>query len=324
MCDAIIDHLWDDLGALKACSLTCRNWNPSARNHLFYSMTLDGFWKINEFDKFIHENPSFASLVREFHLDTTFINTLANHNDRSSWWTSSRHHLGRNPNSSHHIRANEQIVRISQKLHNVHSLRLEAIQSVTRPALKEETLFSVLSMPRNLRRIRMVHMDWEDIEKILRFLRISPTSACATISVDNTKINFSYSFAMSAQNIPTTSDLSPAGQLDRITIVERLSFFCHALETCVIMEALHALSCAIRPRSLIIRVSDLHLMSEIMRDEEDLEILELHDGKDGLVGDSEYKNFHIGEMYLNLRRFLPGLVQLAPFEGSIHQIYELA
>lgn len=40
--EQIIDHLWDDLAALFACSLTCRSWIPASRVHIFRELTLSG------------------------------------------------------------------------------------------------------------------------------------------------------------------------------------------------------------------------------------------------------------------------------------------
>lgn len=42
MWDNIIDHLWDDLPALAACTLVCHAWRPSARRHLFHTVFLEG------------------------------------------------------------------------------------------------------------------------------------------------------------------------------------------------------------------------------------------------------------------------------------------
>ncbi|KAH9924359.1 hypothetical protein B0H21DRAFT_764787 [Amylocystis lapponica] len=41
MCDRIVDHLWNDRTALRACSLTCRSWLPTARLHLFHTVRVD-------------------------------------------------------------------------------------------------------------------------------------------------------------------------------------------------------------------------------------------------------------------------------------------
>ncbi|KAH9926783.1 uncharacterized protein B0H18DRAFT_1005544 [Fomitopsis serialis] len=38
--DHVIDHLWDDSPALWACSLTCREWVPETRHHLFTKVHL--------------------------------------------------------------------------------------------------------------------------------------------------------------------------------------------------------------------------------------------------------------------------------------------
>ncbi|KAL6305965.1 hypothetical protein BKA93DRAFT_189788 [Sparassis latifolia] len=40
--DFIIDYLWEDLWALRACSLTCRAWLPTTRLHMFNSVYLSG------------------------------------------------------------------------------------------------------------------------------------------------------------------------------------------------------------------------------------------------------------------------------------------
>ena len=36
----IIDHLWDDVQALRSCSLTCRAWLPRSRFHLLYAIRI--------------------------------------------------------------------------------------------------------------------------------------------------------------------------------------------------------------------------------------------------------------------------------------------
>ena len=38
--DHVIDHLWSSPNTLKACSLTCKAWYPSARMHLFRTIKL--------------------------------------------------------------------------------------------------------------------------------------------------------------------------------------------------------------------------------------------------------------------------------------------
>ncbi|KAI0940894.1 hypothetical protein AcV7_003146 [Taiwanofungus camphoratus] len=40
ICDHILDHLWDDRAALEACSLTCPEWLPTTRFHLFHSICI--------------------------------------------------------------------------------------------------------------------------------------------------------------------------------------------------------------------------------------------------------------------------------------------
>ncbi|TFK43060.1 hypothetical protein BDQ12DRAFT_674322 [Crucibulum laeve] len=41
ICDSIIDHLWDDLPSLSACSLVCRDWTHRSRYHFFYDIRLE-------------------------------------------------------------------------------------------------------------------------------------------------------------------------------------------------------------------------------------------------------------------------------------------
>ena len=40
LCDETIDYLWDDVDALRACSLTCQAWLPASRFHLFRNLRL--------------------------------------------------------------------------------------------------------------------------------------------------------------------------------------------------------------------------------------------------------------------------------------------
>ena len=65
LCDHIIDHLWDDLSALRACSLTCKDWLPSSRFHLFRNVRLRHADDVQRFRALLASTPSVALCVRK-------------------------------------------------------------------------------------------------------------------------------------------------------------------------------------------------------------------------------------------------------------------
>ncbi|KDQ55260.1 hypothetical protein JAAARDRAFT_196108 [Jaapia argillacea MUCL 33604] len=65
--DIIIDNLDDDLEALRACSLTCRDWLPFSRKHLFDTLALENL-DFCQLPVFILSNPLLAQNVRNLRL----------------------------------------------------------------------------------------------------------------------------------------------------------------------------------------------------------------------------------------------------------------
>ncbi|KAI1791714.1 hypothetical protein LXA43DRAFT_920061 [Ganoderma leucocontextum] len=72
LCDQTIDHLWDDLDALRACSLTCKDWLPSSRYHLFRNVRLRHSDDVTRFRALIKSNPSIAPCVRKLSLSAEY------------------------------------------------------------------------------------------------------------------------------------------------------------------------------------------------------------------------------------------------------------
>ncbi|KAF9818768.1 hypothetical protein IEO21_02548 [Rhodonia placenta] len=63
MGDRILDHLWTDHRALVACSLTCREWLPTTRLHMFNTITIDANTRLR-FEETLEESPHLALYVR--------------------------------------------------------------------------------------------------------------------------------------------------------------------------------------------------------------------------------------------------------------------
>lgn len=61
--DQVIDHLHDDVSSLRACSLTCRAWVPSARFHLFHDVVLTPERAVN-FMALLETRPHISHFVR--------------------------------------------------------------------------------------------------------------------------------------------------------------------------------------------------------------------------------------------------------------------
>lgn len=72
LCDQIIDNAWDDRETLKACCLTCKDWVPSSRYHLFRIVRLHSAKDCTEFHNLISASPSIAYYVREFTISAEY------------------------------------------------------------------------------------------------------------------------------------------------------------------------------------------------------------------------------------------------------------
>ena len=65
LCDQVIDHLWNDLDALRACSLTCNDWLPSSRYHLFRNVRLRNSDDVTRFRALVDSNQDLSQLKSE-------------------------------------------------------------------------------------------------------------------------------------------------------------------------------------------------------------------------------------------------------------------
>ncbi|KAF9817805.1 hypothetical protein IEO21_03147 [Rhodonia placenta] len=62
--DEAIDHLWDDPTTLRACSLTCRAFVPTARLHIFRTIRIQGAGHCDRFRALLATAPGIACCVR--------------------------------------------------------------------------------------------------------------------------------------------------------------------------------------------------------------------------------------------------------------------
>ena len=72
LCDQAIDHLWDDLDALRACSLACKDWLPSSRYHLFRSVRLRHSDDVARFRALVDSSPTTPPCVRKLSLSAEY------------------------------------------------------------------------------------------------------------------------------------------------------------------------------------------------------------------------------------------------------------
>jgi len=64
LCDYVIDHLHNDRKSLMACSLTCRNWVPTSRCHLYCEVLLHKPALFAGFKRLLQARPLLGSYVR--------------------------------------------------------------------------------------------------------------------------------------------------------------------------------------------------------------------------------------------------------------------
>ena len=70
--DQAIDHLWNDPDTLRACSLTCKDWLPSSRYHLFRNVRLRHSDDVTRFRALLDSNPTIAPCVRKLSLSANY------------------------------------------------------------------------------------------------------------------------------------------------------------------------------------------------------------------------------------------------------------
>ena len=62
--DQVIDHLWNDVKSLVACSLACHAFLPSSRTHLFHDQRLTGAKCCARFEAFLETCPDVTPYIR--------------------------------------------------------------------------------------------------------------------------------------------------------------------------------------------------------------------------------------------------------------------
>ena len=72
LCDQTIDYLWDDFESLRACSLTCKDWLPGSRYHLFRNVRLRHSDDVTRFRALLASSPGIAPCVRKLSLSADY------------------------------------------------------------------------------------------------------------------------------------------------------------------------------------------------------------------------------------------------------------
>ncbi|PCH42391.1 hypothetical protein WOLCODRAFT_137884 [Wolfiporia cocos MD-104 SS10] len=81
--DGIIDQLYADRAALKACSLTCRAWLPRSRHHLFRKISIEHGHTSDAFSLLVRSTPAIANYIREIEISDTHV--------VCAWWEATSH-----------------------------------------------------------------------------------------------------------------------------------------------------------------------------------------------------------------------------------------
>ncbi|OCH94356.1 hypothetical protein OBBRIDRAFT_722879 [Obba rivulosa] len=66
--DLIVENVYPDVPAVKACSLTCRAWLPNARRTLFHSISLDPKSHGHAFRRLLASSPHVTPYIRELEI----------------------------------------------------------------------------------------------------------------------------------------------------------------------------------------------------------------------------------------------------------------
>ena len=153
--DLIIHHLHDDKLSLRACSITCKQWLPSSRYHLFSKMILSPF-NVDKFRKLL-ETTSYDIASIPWHL------TLSGFNGYICW------HEGIDI-----IAANEHLRSVSNRLHGVTFLRAERSEGLDSEILSSWT---------KVRELEMVNMSVSGMDDAFELVHQIP--GLHTLSMEN-------------------------------------------------------------------------------------------------------------------------------------------
>ncbi|KAK0435080.1 uncharacterized protein EV420DRAFT_1653455 [Desarmillaria tabescens] len=71
--DAVIDHLWDDPAALKACSLTSHAFYTRTRIHIFRKMSFGHNFRCDKFVAMCRSSPHIPRVIKHLTLDNRYV-----------------------------------------------------------------------------------------------------------------------------------------------------------------------------------------------------------------------------------------------------------
>ncbi|KZS99649.1 uncharacterized protein LAESUDRAFT_606320, partial [Laetiporus sulphureus 93-53] len=79
----VIDHLWDDQGALQECNRVCRAWYPLSRFHLHRQITIRNVKGVKAYVKALKQTPElserahYMDIWREWRIETSAPSSLS-------------------------------------------------------------------------------------------------------------------------------------------------------------------------------------------------------------------------------------------------------
>ena len=170
----MLDHLWDDIAALAACSLTSRTWLPTVRLHLFDTITIAGLGRLEGFLTLLeHQCPSLGSIA-------PYVRSLSMDMQETSWYIDEKgrprvagHSYSEQENTVGATDSNHPILRVSKQLQNLRSLVLKDVYDV-RPMFKEETGKPSLSIFLQLETIRLQNIGFNHLGQLVELVQASP------------------------------------------------------------------------------------------------------------------------------------------------------
>ncbi|RDX46993.1 hypothetical protein OH76DRAFT_800938 [Lentinus brumalis] len=154
LCDQTIDYLWDDLESLRACSLTCKDWLPSSRFHLFRNLRLRHADDVARFRALLTSSPSIAHFVRKLSLSADYDGTTPDGTAREDdGWVNGAAEL-------------------FPRLHNVTTL---ALARVRWHALSAETRAAFAGVSKSVRQLFLFEVSFDASRDVIAFLSAFPS-----------------------------------------------------------------------------------------------------------------------------------------------------
>lgn len=275
----IMDNLWDDTAALKACSLTSREWLPWARHHLFDNcVNLNSLKKLESFDALLRNRcstlPSRCSDIKSLILDARRMNMVLQNDisadqivegdERSV--ASYRSDDDEVPHpyeencSRDCILADARILRISRGLKDIRSLTLCEIRNLPRT----DTLLAIASMFRRLEEVHLSYMHYEDVDGFIRFL-----AASGPLNISLKKIYPAEGPVVYIVDAPTLKLLNSSAENKAPITIKNLEFLrCSSEVHAAVMRRIHACSAlfTLQLHSLSVSVPQVVPAWHLMRD----------------------------------------------------------